>query len=147
MREERVESLESRRSPDINVTSLIDVLLVLLIIFMVITPLKPSRLESKVPEKPSPQQPPGVSLASLITLSVDQLGHVSEIRLNHESVTTDQLQAQLRLRLDQQPPERKTVFIQAPRQTIYGEVVGIIDLAKSAGASPIGLQLDHLPDS
>lgn len=147
MIDERVKPPTSRHSAEINVTPLIDVLLVLLIIFMVITPLKPSRLESKIPERPQPNQPPVASFASVIILSVDPLGRVSEIRLDQEPIAADQLESRLRARLDQQPPERRTVFIRAPRQTIYGEVVGIIDRVKEAGASPIGLQIDDLPES
>jgi len=147
MIERRATLMPSRRSPDINVTPLIDVLLVLLIIFMVITPLKPSRLESKIPEKPSSNRPPGVPLVSVIALSVDHQGRVSAIRLNQHPIAADQLESKLRAQLDQQPPERRTVFIQAPRQTIYGEVVRIIDQVRGVGASPIGLQIDDLPAS
>jgi biopolymer transport protein ExbD len=133
----------SSNAPDINVTPLIDVLLVLLIIFMVITPLKPHRLESKIPEKASPPVRV-VSLASVLSLSADAVGRVSGIKLNDEPVAEDQLVTRLRERLDAQPPNDKTVFIEAPRHAFFGEVVRIIDRAKEAGAVPIGLQIDDL---
>jgi biopolymer transport protein ExbD len=134
-------------SPDINVTPLIDVLLVLLIIFMVITPLTPSRLESRIPDKTPSDYPTAVSSASVIRLKADPAGRISEIRLNEQRVTVDQLVTMLQQQLDRQPSGQKVVFIQAPRQTIYREVVNIIDQAKQAGASPIGLQIDDLPVS
>ncbi len=145
MKEEMVKVLVTRRFPDINVTPLIDVLLVLLIIFMVITPLKPSRLESRIPESPASHPPSVVSAAPMVTLGIDHLGRVSAIQLNGQVVTLDQLTSKLRTRLGQRPPEQKTVFVQAPRHAIYGEVVRIIDRVKDTGASPIGLQIDSLP--
>src|ERR1044072_3375504 len=75
--------------PYINVTPLIDVLLVLLIIFMVVTPLKPSRFEAKVPSEPDPQQsqdikPNPLTLVVTITpdlklkLNLDEMGSVND---------------------------------------------------------------------
>ncbi len=145
-------------TPNINVTPLIDVLLVLLIIFMVISPLKPSRFEAKVPAEPKPedqQQNPKPNPLTLVvavnkadmslSLNKDPFGDIS----NPEALTN---------RLNEIFKDRenngvfregtneveKTVFIKSPRSVKYGDVVSVIDAVKQAGAQPIGLQIDDL---
>jgi biopolymer transport protein ExbD len=132
--------------PDINVTPLIDVLLVLLIIFMVITPLKPHKLESKVPEQSQAGAEVVNPLVIVLGLEIDAQGRVTGIKINQDPVTREDLGQRLQNILDPLPSDRRTVFIKAARNAIYGEVVGIIDIAKEAGASPIGLQIDDLPE-
>lgn len=144
--------------PNINVTPLIDVLLVLLIIFMVISPLKPSRFEAKVPAEPKPednQAPPKPNpLTLVVTIDKTTMG----VKLNNEdmgSVTdTTPLMTKLAQVFEQRKNEgvlregtnevEKTIFIKAPRSIKYGDVVKIIDAVKVAGAQPIGLQIDDL---
>ena len=145
--------------PQINVTPLIDVLLVLLIIFMVITPLKPSRFEAKIPAEPKNQpqvdiKPNPLTLVvavnkdtKAITLNSDPFGDVTD---------TEKLQIKLREVFTQREQQgtlregtnevEKTVFIKSPKSIRYGDVVKVIDAVKSAGASPIGLQVDDLTD-
>jgi biopolymer transport protein ExbD len=130
--------------PDINVTPLIDVLLVLLIIFMVITPLKPHKFETKIPEKPpdtvDPNAVPDPGLL-VVTVSKD-----SKIELNSQPFTAEELGVRLKDELDKRPADRRTLFIKAPKELKYGFVVNLIDIVKGAGASPIGLQIDYLDD-
>jgi biopolymer transport protein ExbD len=133
--------------PDINVTPLIDVLLVLLIIFMVITPLKPHKIESKVPERAESGQEVVNPLVIVLALEVDAQGRVTSVKINQDTVDVDTLESRLREILDPLPSDRKTIFIRAARNAVYGEIVRFIDIAKSAGASPIGLQIDDLPES
>ena len=145
--------------PNINVTPLIDVLLVLLIIFMVITPLKPSRFEAKVPAEPKDQQNVNVKpnpLTLVIAISKETKG----ITLNNEPFgdvsDTDKLNAKLREVFKERENQgvfregsneiEKTIFIKSPKSVRYGDVVKVIDAAKAAGASPIGLQIDDLTD-
>lgn len=131
-------------SPNINVTPLIDVLLVLLIIFMVITPTKPHRFETKIPEKPPDTIPedmvpdPGLLV---VTVSKDR-----KIELNQQEMSIEDLGTRLKDELDKRPEDRRTLFIKAPKEINYGYVVNIIDVVKGAGASPIGLQIDYLDD-
>lgn len=131
-------------SPSINVTPLIDVLLVLLIIFMVITPLKPHKFETKVPEKPpenlDPNIQPDPSLL-VVTISKDR-----KIELNSSPMDEVQLGDKLKDELSKRPTDKKTLFIKAPKELNYGYVVQIIDIVKGAGAQPIGLQIDYLDD-
>jgi biopolymer transport protein ExbD len=132
-------------TPYINMTPMIDILLVLLIIFMVISPKKPHRFESQIPEKPPenmPEQPPD-QLALLITIPIDG----SRYKLNTDEF--DSLKAlgeRLFKALDGRPADRKAVFIKAPRALNYGQVIRVIDVVKQVGGSPIGLQIEGLDE-
>lgn len=129
--------------PYINVTPLIDVLLVLLIIFMVISPQKPHQFEAKIPEKPPenlPDTPPD-PLSLLVTLTKAGGGY----KLNTEELKDiTALQDRLFSALNGRPADRKAVFIKGPRSIHYGEVVKVIDAVKQAGGQPIGLQIEGL---
>lgn len=146
-------------TPHINVTPLIDVLLVLLIIFMVITPLKPSRFEAKVPAEPKDQPQTNVK-PNPLTLVVAINKETKAITLNNEPYgdvsDTEPLSNKLREVFKQREAEgafregtneiEKTIFIKSPKSVRYGDVVDVIDAAKQVGASPIGLQIDDLTD-
>ena len=143
--------------PNINVTPLIDVLLVLLIIFMVITPVKPSRFEAKVPAEPKNEQQLDVK-PNPLTLVVAINRENRTISLNNESAgsvddpsaLTAKLSEIFKLRetngvfRENTNEVEKTIFIKSPKLAKYGDVVKVIDAAKMAGASPIGLQIDDL---
>lgn len=148
----------SGATPNINVTPLIDVLLVLLIIFMVITPTKPSRFEAKVPAEPKEEEKNVVLKPNPNTLIIFINKDNGKIRLNQDEIgdisDTGPLTARLQeifkiresqgiLRQDSNEVE-KTVFIKAPRSIKYGDVVKVVDAAKTADAEPIGLQIDDL---
>jgi biopolymer transport protein ExbD len=150
--------------PDINVTPLIDVLLVLLIIFMVAAPLRPSRFTAKLPSEPRndlPLRPNDKTLVVTIepdhTLRLNALtdmGTVEDptklnlrlVELFAERTRKKVYRDDMRDRIDL--PDRlrveKTVFIKAPRNMPYGKIVQVMDGLKGAGAEPIGLQLDDL---
>ena len=143
--------------PRINVTPLIDVLLVLLIIFMVITPVKPSKFEAKVPAEPKDQQQLDVK-PNPLTLVVSINRETRSISLNNESAGTVDDPTALTAKLTDIFSQRttngvfregtneveKTIFIKSPTLVKYGDVVKVIDAAKMAGASPVGLQIDDL---
>ncbi len=149
----------SGATPHINVTPLIDVLLVLLIIFMVITPLKPSRFEAKVPAEPKDQQQVNVK-PNPLTLVVGISKDTKAITLNNDpygDVTdTEKLSNKLREIFKERESNgvfrentnevEKTIFIKSPKSVRYGDVIKVIDAAKAAGASPIGLQIDDLTE-
>ena len=146
-------------TPHINVTPLIDVLLVLLIIFMVITPLKPSRFEAKVPAEPKDEPQTNVK-PNPLTLVISINKETKGISLNNDpygDVTdTDKLSGKLREIFKERESNgvfrentnevEKTIFIKSPKSVRYGDVIKVIDAAKVAGASPIGLQIDDLTD-
>ena len=153
--------------PYINVTPLIDVLLVLLVIFMVVTPLKPSRFKADIPtqrdanEHLSKLKPNPLTLVVTISpdlqlkLNQDEMGSVNDpTALSQRLVAVfaqrkDQRAYKVGMegRSDLKDDERieKTVFVKAPRATKYGDVVKVIDAIKGAGANPVGLQVDDLP--
>ena len=153
--------------PYINVTPLIDVLLVLLIIFMVVTPLKPSRFKADIPTQRDPNEDLSklkpnpltlvVSIASdlSIKLNQDNMGSVNDTtplanklaQVFKERKDTRAYKVGMETRSDLKEDDRieKTVFVKAPRATKYGDVVKVIDAIKGAGASPVGLQVDDLP--
>jgi biopolymer transport protein ExbD len=158
--------LRAKLVPYINVTPLIDVLLVLLIIFMVVTPLKPSRFKALVPEPPKPQQgpPPVGAITTLVvaiktdgTLELNRTGDVGTINdtgrlsvklveLFRERLERHVYRADMIDRPDVPEEQRiqRTVFIKAPRSMAYGEVAKVIDGIRGAGAEPVGLQIDEL---
>jgi biopolymer transport protein ExbD len=131
--------------PDINLTPLIDVLLVLLIIFMVVSPARPHEFETKVPERP-PENSPVEIIPDPNTLVVSMAPKTLDLKLNNDEVTPDQLVQKLTDILKGRTAERKAVFIKAPKTVPYREVVRVVDLCKGAGAEPIGLQIDYLED-
>ena len=157
----------SRAVPYINVTPLIDVLLVLLIIFMVITPLKPSRFKADIPTQKDPNEDlsklkpnPLTLVVSISTdlqlkLNSDNIGSVNDtgplsqkLRQTFEKRKLDHaFKSGMETRSDLPEADRieKTVFVKAPRSLAYGEVVKVIDAIKGAGANPVGLQVDDLP--
>ncbi len=149
--------------PIINVTPLIDVMLVLLIIFMVTVPRMPSRFLARLPSEPQldfPAIPDDLTLVVTInpdrTLklnsfdvgSVDDASKLSAtlVKLFAKRKTNHAYSYEMSLRTDVPDEYRvqRTVFIKAPRSLGYGEVAIVIDAIKGAGADPVGLQLDNL---
>jgi biopolymer transport protein ExbD len=154
-------------SPSVNVTPLIDILLVLLIIFMVITPLRPARFKTYAPRPP--ENPEAMISTKTLIVSVERdlsvkllmggdvvaEGSVAEAggvaaRLAaewRERKLSGTWKSELAARADLPPDERieRTVFVRAPRSLRYGEVARVIDAVKGAGAQPVGLQTDELP--
>ena len=150
--------------PNINVTPLIDVLLVLLIIFMIITPTKPTDFKTKIPQEPKQTNGANTHPDTLVVA----LDSDSTLRLNNEKDLGTVREPEklieklsdifkrraenhayaegLEFRTDLTEAEKiqKTVFIKAPRAIDYGSVVKIVDAVKRAGANPISLQIDDL---
>ncbi|HLA95796.1 MAG TPA: biopolymer transporter ExbD [Pyrinomonadaceae bacterium] len=133
--------------PVINVTPLIDVLLVLLIIFMVITPVKPSRFEAKIPsELKSDSVPPDPHILVVSVDAARNLAINSEKRdasIDAPAAMIDRLKEIFRQR-ETNLENEKTVFVKAPQNMDYGSVAKVIDAVKMSGAYPISLQIDRL---
>jgi len=155
----------TENKPFINVTPLIDVLLVMLIIFMVAAPLRPHAFNAKLPAEPDKAQedidPNPKTL--VVTIEPDRTLRLNAITDMGTVDDTSKLSSRLVSLFEERTRNRvyrdhmltrsdlpddirieKTVFIKAPRSITYGEVARVIDGLKGAGASPIGLQLDDL---
>ena len=116
----------------INVTPMIDVLLVMIIIFMLITPTRPTGLDAKVPQ-PAPAdakaQPAG---DIVVTVCAND-----SVRLNQEPVALDNLQSRLAALYSNQPS--RVLFVRAEGDLKYQQMARVIDLARGAGLDRIAL--------
>jgi len=124
---------------DINMTPMIDILLVLLIIFMVITPLTPHGLEALAPEPPDKknQPPPDQDRTVVIVIDKDKSMHI-----NNEDTDMDKLGP----RLEQifKTRAERVVFVKGDPDLEYQSVARAIDIAKGAQIDKIGLMTPKL---
>jgi biopolymer transport protein ExbD len=120
---------------DINVTPLIDVLLVLLIIFMVITPLTPHGLEALAPQPPNPNQPPpDPNQDRTVVIVIDKDG---KMKLNQDPIE----EAKLGTRLEEifRTRAERVVFVKGDPSLDFATVARAIDIAKGVQIDKIGL--------
>jgi len=120
---------------DINITPLTDVVMVLLVIFMVTTPLMMQeafkiKLPTAATAEPNPEQ------TTTITVTPGNI-----IYLNKAQVSLDDLKGLLVSRMAQSPD--KTVVIKADKDILHGMVVKVLDIAKEAGALKLAIATEH----
>jgi biopolymer transport protein TolR len=117
-----------------NVVPLIDILLVLIIIFMVITPLTPKGLDTLVPQ-PSPNQQQNVELENKTVVVQVMMG--GKLKINNEDTTWEGLEP----RMEQVFKDRaeKVAFVKGDNDVLFMDVARAIDLMKAAGIDRVGL--------
>lgn len=131
-----------RPQPVMNVTPLVDVVLVLLIIFMVVTPMLAKQFWIHMPNKPKDE--PQQQVAEDNKTIVVRVTSAGEIKINHDVIAKDKFQHKLKRVLA--GTGQRTVFFDADEDAEFGLAVEVMDLARAGGAATIAVLTEALKD-
>lgn len=120
---------------EMNVVPLIDILLVLLIIFMVITPLIPKGLDALVPQPSPNQQQQNIELENKTVVVQVQAG--GKLKINNEESSWEGLQARLEMIFKERA--EKIAFVKGDDSVLFADVAHAIDIMRAAGIDKVGL--------
>jgi biopolymer transport protein ExbD len=124
-------------SSDINVTPMIDILLVLLIVFMAITPVSPKGLEALVPQPPKNNQPQKENDTAIVVSILHGPGGQPAYKINETDVQKSDLAGRLQTIFSTRAT--KVMFIKGDKDLDFAPVANAIDIAKGAGVDHVGL--------
>jgi len=125
-------------SSDINVTPMVDVMLVLLIIFMVVTPMLQKGVSVDMAKVNNPEQMPDADKEDALLVSVTRDGHVF---FGTDEISIDNLTTKVKDRIANRPDKR--VYVKADMRAHFGNVVQVVDGVRSAGVDDLGLLTDQ----
>jgi biopolymer transport protein ExbD/biopolymer transport protein TolR len=121
---------------DINVTPMVDVMLVLLIIFMVITPMLQSGVSVQLPTSKNPDRDDAIIKESSVVIAIPEEGL---FYINKEPVKQVDIPQRVTNMLKSKPLEERIVYLKSGKSVKYGTVVAVIDSVREAGFDRIGL--------
>jgi biopolymer transport protein TolR len=124
-------------SSDINVTPMIDILLVLLIVFMAITPVSPKGLEALVPQPPKNNQPQKENDTAIVVSILHGAGGQPTYKINETDVQKSDLAGRLQTIFSTRAT--KVMFIKGDKDLDFAPIANAIDIAKGAGVDHVGL--------
>ena len=133
---------KGRSHPEMNVTPLVDVVLVLLIIFMVVTPTLQAQFWIHLPNKPEENQPPPPPQPNRKPPIVVSVTPDGQIRINREIVPDAEFETKLH-RVLAASGDRK-IFFDASNDAPFGRAVAVLDMARAAGAANIAVMTQAL---
>jgi biopolymer transport protein TolR len=127
---------------DINVTPMVDVMLVLLIIFMVITPMLTKGVDVTLAKVNNPEQMPDADKEDALVVAITRDG---KVYFGRDKVASADLTGKIRDRLTNRV--NKTVYVRADAYSKYSAVVDVVDNVRAAGVDQLGLLTDQRPPS
>ena len=134
--------MEKKKAPhvvnDINVTPMVDVMLVLLIIFMVVTPMLQKGISVDMAKVNNPEQMPDADKEDALLVSITRNG---EVFFGSEKISVDNLTSKVKDRLANKADKR--VYVKSDMRARFGSVVQVVDSVRAAGVDDLGLLTDQ----